>query len=78
MPFDFAVEIKSKLILIEYQGEQHYRSIEWFGGDRMFEIRKRNDTFKKEYCRKNKMKLIIISYKDFNKIEEILKKELKS
>lgn len=36
--------------LIECQGEQHYKSVAWFGGDAAFQVRKEHDRRKKEYA----------------------------
>lgn len=34
----------------ECQGEQHYKSVAWFGGDAAFQVRKEHDRRKKEYA----------------------------
>lgn len=75
LKFDFAV-LDSKeniLYLIEYQGEQHYFPIEHFGGQEAYEKQVKFDNLKREYCLKNNIPLLEISYKDKNKIEQILK-----
>ena len=75
LKFDFAV-LDSKeniLYLIEYQGEQHYFPIEHFGGQERYEKQIKFDNLKREYCLKNNIPLLEISYKDKNKIEQILK-----
>lgn len=65
LPFDFAILKDSKVIqLIEFQGEQHYRIVEHFGGKKGFLSRTKNDKIKKEYCKKNKIPLLIIDYHD--------------
>ena len=43
---------------------QHYKPIEYFGGIESYEINKKRFNIKKEYCKKNKIKLKIITYKD--------------
>ena len=50
--------------LIEYQGIQHYKPKEKFGG--MSGLRKQqfNDMKKREYCRKHNLKLVAIPYTD--------------
>lgn len=58
--FDF--KIKDKPIFIEFQGEEHYRPIDFFGGEEGFTIRKIHDNLKKIYCDKNNFKLIEIPY----------------
>ena len=70
--FDFAVfNQKNEIIaLIEYQGEQHYQPIKFFGGDTKFNKQVANDNKKRSFCKRNKIKLIEISYKD--SIEEKL------
>ena len=68
--FDFYVpKIK---VAIEYDGIQHFFPIEFFGGEKDFEIRKKNDIIKNEYCKNNHIDLIRISYKQ--DIETVLNK----
>lgn len=55
-------------ILIEFQGEQHYRPINHWGGQERFSIQQHHDFLKEEYAKKNNIKLICINYKDFSKI----------
>lgn len=66
--FDFAIfdDIeKSKLIgLIEYQGQQHYSPIDYFGGEETFKKLQHHDFLKKEYCKDNNIPLLEITYKD--------------
>lgn len=75
LPFDFAVFNGEEIFaLIEYQGRQHYTAVEIFGGEKEFLNRKRNDKIKREYCKRNKIPLIEISYKE-KRIETFLNKE---
>lgn len=67
--FDF--KIKDKPILIEFQGEQHYKSTDFFGGEEAFQIRKIHDTLKKVYCKDHNYKLIEIPY-NYNTLDEYL------
>lgn len=78
LPFDFYIE--SKNICIEYDGEQHFSPVR-FGKnnsrgtpEERFELVKRRDKIKTDYCNSNGIKLIRIPYTDFNNIEEILNK----
>lgn len=48
--------------LIEYDGMQHFRPIEYFGGEEHFNILKHNDEIKNEYCKTHKINLVRISY----------------
>lgn len=71
LKFDFAIFKNDKLFcLIEYQGQQHYNSLEIFGGEEQFQKQKKYDIKKQEYCKKNNIKLIEIPYWDYNKINK--------
>ena len=76
--FDFAIfnENNTLQCLIEYQGEQHFKPIEYFGGQKYFEKVQQRDKKKKEYCQQKGIKLITIDYKDYNKIDDIFLKKL--
>lgn len=56
-------------LYIEYNGEQHYNPVAFFGGLEKFKKQIELDNLKKDFL---KEKLLIISYIDFNKIEFIL------
>lgn len=74
LPFDFY--IPSMNILIEYDGELHYKVIDHFGGiDRYLEGKLR-DEIKDKYCNENNIKLIRIPYWEKDNIELILENEL--
>lgn len=60
---------------IEFQGEQHYYPIEFFGGEIRFIKQQEYDNKKRNYCGN---KLIEISYTEINDIEDILTSILKS
>lgn len=51
-------------ICIEYDGIQHFKKIERFGGDEGFKRRLFLDSIKTNYCINNNISLIRISYKD--------------
>jgi hypothetical protein len=67
LPFDFY--LLDYNTCIEFNGEQHYRPIEWFGGIDGFKKQEKRDKIKMEYCKNNNIPLIIIKYD-----ENILKK----
>jgi very-short-patch-repair endonuclease len=69
LPFDFYLPEHN--ILIEYDGEQHYRSIDTFGGKKRFQYLKNNDAIKNDFCKSNNMKLLRIPYWEINNISEI-------
>ena len=62
LPFDFYLPKYNTCI--EYDGEQHDRPIDWFGGIRKFEYLKKHDNIKNQYCKDNNINLLRISYKD--------------
>lgn len=76
LPFDFY--LPSYNILIEFDGKQHYKIIDFFGGLEEFIGRKVKDTIKNEYCKKNNITLIRIPYWEFDNIENILKEKLEN
>lgn len=57
---------------IEYDGEQHFRPIEHFGGDESFKKQKIRDAIKNNYCIENNIKLIRIPFDEYDNIESIL------
>ena len=59
-------------LFIEYQGIQHYKPIDFFGGEKSFKNQQKNDELKRMYAKKNSIELLEISYIDFNNIEQIL------
>lgn len=67
--FDFAIFQGQQIILIEYQGQQHYRP--WGNEDeKRFIKRQEYDKKKQDYCKKNCIPLIEITYKDFDKLSK--------
>lgn len=60
LPFDFVIEdSKGKAYLLEYDGEQHFKSVEHWGG---LEKTRAHDLQKNHYCFKNNIRLIRIPY----------------
>jgi len=74
LPFDFFLPKYN--ILIEYQGRQHYQSVDFFGGEEEFIKRQKLDKIKEKYAKDNNIKLIIISHWEKDNIEQILNKEI--
>jgi hypothetical protein len=73
LPFDFYLPDYNTCI--EFNGIQHYKPIEFFGGEKYLIDVKLNDVIKKKYCDKNNINLIIIKYNEIpNKIISLLKK----
>lgn len=73
--YEYDFFIPEKNICIEYDGIQHFQPVNYFGGKEAFKIQQIRDRIKNDYCFKNNIKLIRISYKEKD-IEEILKNEM--
>ena len=77
LPFDFYLPDFN--ILIEYDGEQHYRPVN-FGGKtkekalQQFKTIQKHDLIKNEYCDRNQIALIRIPYTETDNIKNILDK----
>lgn len=79
LSYDFAIPSKQHgLILIEYNGIQHYEATKFFGGDKQFKIQQEHDHRKREYAKNHGYKLISIkyTYDTYDKIAEYLNKHL--
>lgn len=75
LPFDFYLPKYN--MCIEYDGEQHFRAVNFGGCSDAIAIDAHkktilNDEIKNKYCREHNIELIRISYVDFNRINEIL------
>jgi len=64
-------------LAIEYQGEQHFKAIDIFGGKEALKIAKSRDKEKLEKCIANNVNLIYFSYKD-NLSEKLVTTRLSS
>jgi hypothetical protein len=72
LPFDFYLPDHNACI--EFNGRQHYISVNFFGGeDGLIKI-KATDKIKKDYCKKNNIKLFSIRYNECfkSKMDKIL------
>ena len=58
----YDIFIEKLRIAIEYQGAQHFKPVEYFGGEKAFIQTKKRDTQKKILSKKNGIKLIYINY----------------
>lgn len=74
LPFDFY--IPSLNACIEYDGQQHFEPVEYFGGMKSFKDTQLRDEIKNAYCRDKSIQLIRIPYFEFENIEDILKEKL--
>ena len=77
LKFDFVIFKNNSIdFLIEYQGEQHFRPVEFFGGEEQFLKQQEFDNKKRDFCKQNNFKLIEIPYWDYNIIDENYIKKL--
>jgi very-short-patch-repair endonuclease len=60
---------------IEFDGEQHFRTVNEWGGENSYVNIKKNDDIKNDFCDKNSIELIRINYKE--NINDILKNKIK-
>ncbi len=70
LPFDFY--LPNINTCIEYDGQQHFNQICYFGGQKSFNEIKKNDKIKTKYCQENNIILKRISFREFKNIEKIL------
>ena len=70
LSYDFYIENKNSLI--EFQGEQHYHSVDYFGGNEKFKIQVEHDNRKRIYAKNNGFKLLEIPYTEMNNVNSIL------
>ena len=65
LPFDFHVDNN---FIIEYDGQQHFKPVKFFGGEKKFIECQQSDKIKTDYCKNNKLALLRISYDEFENI----------
>ena len=76
LPFDFYIE--SIRTCIEFDGEQHFLPLSFFGGQEALDKLKINDKIKSDYCEDNYISLIRIRYDQIDDIWRILWDNLKN
>lgn len=76
--FDFAIFRDSELsLIIEYDGEIHFKAINYFGGEEHLKKVKKRDSIKNDYCKANNIPLLRVPYTQKDRIEEIVVGKLK-
>lgn len=75
LSYDFYVRKNGCEWLIEYQGQQHYWAVDYFGGADKFEVQVEHDARKRTYAEAIGLRLVEISYKyaTFADIVSVLK-----
>ena len=79
--YKFVFYLPEYNLLIEYDGEQHFKPVNFGGCDnnqaiKSFNKTVKHDNIKNNYCKTHNIKLIRIDYKNFKNIEEILYKKI--
>lgn len=75
LPFDFFIDELN--IVIEFDGQQHFAPVDFGCHDtnkvqKNFELTKKRDAIKNDYCRAKGIRLIRIPYTDYDNIETII------
>lgn len=73
LPFDFRLYVAGKAVLIEYDGIQHFKPIDYFGGEEGFKDQKKRDKIKDDFTKQAGIMLIRIPYTEYEVLEEKLK-----
>lgn len=72
-----AIYLKDYNVLLECNGKQHYKPIEYFGGEEKFKIQQEHDERKRKYAKEHNIKLLEIPYWEFDKkLEEKIIKNI--
>ena len=68
--FDIAIFDKNNILkgLIEFNGQQHYEIVEYFGGEKQFLIQQKRDEDKRKYCKLHNYSLLEIPYTELGHI----------
>ena len=77
LSYDFYLSTQN--ILIEYQGIQHYKVSDYFGGKEQFKIQQLHDKMKKDYAKKHHYRLLELHYSldTQEKVNKYLERRLK-
>jgi hypothetical protein len=70
--FDFHLAFNGKELFIEFDGEQHFRPVEMFGGESAFRELVRADRDKNKWAKQHKIPLLRIRYDQMQNIPELI------
>ena len=81
LPFDFYIE--KYCLIIEYDGQQHFKPVDFAGKGEEWSIQnmretQRRDAIKNQYCEDNNINILRIPYWEFDDIEKLIKDKLNS
>ena len=77
LPFDFYIHNKKSKLLIEFDGRQHFKPVEFFGGEESLRDTQFRDQIKNDFAFSNNIPLLRIPYTEQDNIEKILTNKLK-
>lgn len=77
LPFDFYIHNKKSKLLIEFDGIQHFESVEIFGGEDVLKETQFRDQIKTKFALSKNIPLLRIPYTEQDNIEQILTNKLK-
>ena len=63
-------------VCVEFDGEQHFKPIDWFGGETQLKYIQHNDNIKNTYCYDCGIHLIRIPYTEYENIPNILDSDI--
>jgi len=75
-PLHFDFYLPNYNTCVEYDGVQHFKPVEHFGGEERLKYTIENDKIKNKFCKENKIKMIRIPYTQIGIIEKILSEKL--
>ena len=72
---DFITKVNGKVYIIEYNGMQHYKPVQFFGGEEAFRKQQKRDEALRQFCNKHNITLIEIPYKirDYDNVLKYIK-----
>ena len=71
--YEYDFYLPNYQIMIEFDGIQHYKPIDFFGGIEKFKEQQKRDNIKNKICISSKIKLLRIPYYEIDNIENIIK-----
>ena len=77
LPFDFYIHNKKSKLLIEFDGIQHFKPIEYFGGEDVLKETQFRDKIKNDFAKEKGIPILRIPYTEQDNIESILTNKLK-
>lgn len=77
LPFDFYIHNKKSKLLIEFDGRQHFESVEIFGGKNGLRDTQLRDKIKNDFAKEKNIPLLRIPYTEQDNIKKTLTNKLK-